>query len=315
MTDHGRKARTPLGIPAKGWKDIAFRVKDEVGDDRIGLIAAGIAFYALLAIFPAVTALVAIGGLIMEPSTIVDQLSAVTGFLPQEAAAIIIDQATEVAGSEEGGLGLAAFFGLGLAMYSASKGMSSLIQGLNVAYDEDEKRGFLFLQLQNIGLTALLVIGLLIGLMATLALPTVLALFNFGFLTEILVSVGSLIILMGLTLMGLALIYRFGPSRADAKWRWVSPGALIAGIGWLVASAGFAIYVGNFGSYNESFGALAGVIVMLTWLWMSSFIILLGAEINGEIEAQTKIDTTTGAAQPMGERGATKADNLGETAG
>ncbi|MEY8880268.1 YihY/virulence factor BrkB family protein [Donghicola sp. XS_ASV15] len=314
-SDRGRHAQSPTAIPRRGWKDIAFRLKDKLAEDRIGLISAGVAFYALLAIFPAMTALIAIGGIVMDPARIVEQLTAATALLPTDVSDIIVNQATEVAGSTDGGLGLAAALSVALAIYSTSKGVASLMQGLNVAYDESEKRGLVMLKLQTLALTAVLVLGLLVGLGATLALPTLMALFQLDLLAEIIVSAGSMVILMGMALLGLAVIYRFGPSRRNARWLWVSPGALVAGVGWIVASAGFAIYVGNFAAYNESFGALAGVIVMLTWLWMSAFIILLGAEINGEIEAQTRIDTTVGAPRPMGQRGATKADVLGETAG
>lgn len=312
-TNRGRLAESPYKIPIKGWKDIAFRLKDALARDHIGLIAAGVAFYALLALFPAITALIALGGLLIEPSQIVDQIGRLSGMLPREVTQIVLDQASAVAGSRDGGLGLAAVFGLALAVYSASKGMASLIEGLNVAYDETEKRGYVKLRLLTLGLTLLLVLGLLVGMAMTLALPMVLALINLGAMTEIAVTAGSFVLMVILTLFGLSVIYRFGPSRANARWQWVSVGALVGCFGWLLASAGFAVYVGNFGSYNESFGSLAGVIVMLTWLWISAFIVLLGAEINGEIEAQTRHDTTTGKSMPMGERGASKADNLGKS--
>lgn len=311
IPNRGRNASTPLQIPFKGWKDIVFRIKDEIAEDHIGLIAAGVAFYALLALFPAITALIAIGGLLVEPSQIVAQMDNLSRLLPQQVTSIILDQATKVAGSEAGGLGLAAVLGLGLAIYSASKGVSSLIEGLNVAYDEREKRGFVKLTLLTLGLTLLLVFGLIVGMAMTLALPAVLAIFNLGTMNEVAISVVSLVVMSALTLLGLAIIYRFGPSRQDAQWEWVTIGAIVACFSWIVASAGFAFYVGNFGSYNESFGSLAGVIVLLTWLWLSVFIVLLGAEINGEVEAQTRYDTTVGEPKPMGQRGATKADTLG----
>lgn len=170
----GRDAETPTEIPAKGWKDIAFRVKDELASDHVGLIAAGVAFYALLALFPALTALMALSGMILEPAEVTAQLENLTQLMPQEAAQIVLDQAVAVAGSEQAGLGAAFIIGLLLAIYSASKGMGSLIEGLNVAYDEEEARGFVKKTLWTLGLTVFLILGLLVGLVAALAVPAIL---------------------------------------------------------------------------------------------------------------------------------------------
>lgn len=307
----GRHAEAPHKIPPKGWKDIALRVKDEITADHIGLIAAGVAFYGLMALFPAITALLAIGGLMVEPSQIVDQISQLEGVVPDEVMEIIIGQATEVAGSREGGLGLAAVAGILIALYSASKGMNSLIEGMNVAYDEEEKRGFFMKTFVTLTLTLFLITGLLMGLLATLAVPAVIALVDAGPVAEILGSLLAWGVLLVMTMAGLAVLYRYGPSRDKPELLWASPGAVAACVLWLAGSAGFAFYVGNFGSYNESFGALAGVVVLLMWLWISAFIVLLGAEINAEVEAQTAYDTTVGPDEPMGERGAVKADKLG----
>ncbi|NVK14188.1 MAG: YihY/virulence factor BrkB family protein [Rhodobacteraceae bacterium] len=307
----GRDAETPMEIPPRGWKDIAFRVKDEIAEDHVGLIAAGVAFYGLMALFPAITALLAIGGLMIEPKEIVDQISSLSGVVPEQAMDIITAQAAEVAGSREGGLGLTAVAGILISIYSASKGMSSLIEGMNVAYDETEKRGFFVKTLVTIALTVCLIIGLLVGLTATLAVPSAVAILEAGPMAEILGTVTVWGVLLIMTLAGLAVLYRYGPSRDTPEFQWVSPGAVTACILWLAGSAAFAFYVGNFGSYNESFGTLAGAIVLLMWLWISAFIILLGAELNAEIEAQTARDTTVGPDEPMGERGAVKADKLG----
>ncbi len=307
----GRHAEAPQEIPAKGWKDIALRVKDEVASDHVGLIAAGVAFYALLAIFPAITALMALAGLALDPPEVVAQLESMAGVLPQEAAQIVLDQAVAVAGSEEAGLGIAFLIGLLLALYSASKGMGSLIEGLNVAYDEEEERGFITLILWTLGLTLFLIVGLLLGLMATLAMPAVLNLIALPGWLETVLGLSRWVILALMTIFGLAAIYRYGPSRDAAEWRWLSPGAILACVIWMIASIGFSFYVSNFASYNESFGSMAGVIILLMWLWISAYIILLGAEFNAEIEAQTAEDTTVGRDESMGSRGAAKADKLG----
>ena len=308
----GRRADAPTGIPAKGWKDVALRVWGEIGKDHVGLIAAGVAFYGLLAIFPGIAAAMAIAGLVTEPQQIVDQLQQVSQVLPQEAATIIVDQAAAVAGSEEGGLGLAAIVGILLAIYSASKGMSSLMEGLNVAYDEEEKRGIVHRTIDTLWLTLMLILGLLIGLGSTIVLPAVLGILGLGDTLEWVVSFARWPILLVLTLLGLAVLYRFGPSRDHPQWSWLTPGAAVATVLWVIGSAGFAFYVSNFASYNETFGALGGAIILLMWLWLSAYIVLIGAELNSEMEAQTRKDTTVGPDQPMGTRGARKADRLGE---
>ncbi|MBQ4827522.1 YihY/virulence factor BrkB family protein [Leisingera sp. HS039] len=308
----GRNASAPHEIPKTGWKDIALRLKDEIAEDHVGLIAAGVAFYGLLALFPAITAVLAIGGLLVEPSQIIDQLSAFAGIVPDEVMTIVTKQATEVAGSREGGLGLAATAGILIAIYSASKGMKSLIEGMNVAYDEKESRGFVVKTATTLLLTIFLIAGLLIGLGATLVVPSVVAYLQAGVIAEMLGTIVVWALLLLFTLFGLAVLYRYGPSRDAPEFQWVSPGAVAACLLWIVGSAGFAFYVGHFGSYNESFGALAGVVVLLMWFWISAFIILMGAELNAEIEAQTRHDTTVGKDQPMGQRDAVKADKLGE---
>lgn len=311
----GRDARRPTEIPAEGWKDIAFRIKNEVTADHVGLIAAGVAFYGLLALFPAITACMAIAGLLVEPDVIVDQLGRFTAPLPEEAASIILDQAAAVAGSDEGGLGLAAILGVLLAIYSASRGVASLIEGMNVAYDERDERGFFKGMLLTLGLTLLLILGFLIAVGVVAVLPAVLAAVGLGPVAETLARIGSWAALILLTVVGLAVLYRVGPDRERAKWRWITPGALMAAAIWLLGSLAFSFYVANFASYNETFGALGGVVILLMWLWLSAYAILIGAEIDSEMEAQTSVDSTTGPEKPMGERGATKADVLGEARG
>lgn len=307
----GRNAETPMEIPALGWKDIFWRVKDEIAKDNVGLIAAGVAFYGLLALFPAITAIIAISGLVVEPNVVVQQLNSLSGVIPDDVIRIMTDQATAVAGSRDGGLGLAAILGILIALYSASKGMASLMEGVNVAYDEDEERGFFKLKLVTFALTLFLMLGLLIAMGAMLALPVVVSVLQWGLLFEALLTAALWIVLVLLTILGLSVLYRYAPSRDNPEWAWASLGAIVSCLLWIVASAGFAFYVANFGSYNESFGTLAGVIVLLVWFWISAFIILLGAELNAEMEAQTRKDTTVGRDLPMGQRDAEKADNLG----
>ncbi len=309
----GRDAETPTEIPAKGWKDILWRVKDEIAEDRVGLIAAGVAFYGLLALFPALSAVLAIAGLVMDPQQVTEQIRQLEGVVPSQVLEIITNQTKEVAGANSGGLGLAAVAGLLIALYSASKGTGSLMQGMNVAYDETESRSFFKKIAVQLGLTLFLILGIVIGLAATVVVPAILSLLNESRMVETIGTIIAWSIMFVLSIFGLGFFYAFAPDRDRPEFRWVTPGALTACILWLIASAGFGFYVANFGTYNESFGALAGVVVMLMWFWMSAFIVLLGAELNAEAEAQTRKDTTVGYNEPTNGREAVKTNEAGET--
>lgn len=309
----GRQATSPIEIGVKGWLDILSRVGGEIGKDHVSLIAAGVAFYGLLAIFPAIAALMAVAGLIFDPQMVVDQLDQIGAILPQEAAGIILGQAEEVAGSDSGRLGFAALLGLALALWSASAGVSSLMEGINVAYDEKDARGFVKRTLVRLALTIMLILGFLVIVGLAVAVPVALGFLEvLGPVAELAITVLRWGVIFLVVVALLAALYRWAPNRADAKWKWITPGAALATLLWVVGSVALAIYVRNFASYQETFGTLAGVVILLMWLWMSAFIILLGAELDSEMEAQTRRDTTTGEPQPMGERGAVKADNLGE---
>ncbi|SFI55356.1 YihY/virulence factor BrkB family protein [Jannaschia pohangensis] len=307
----GRDAARPLAIPARGWKDIFWRVKEEVAHDHVALTAAGVAFYGLLAVFPAITALMSLAGLLYDPEQVVDVLQGLTGLVPPDVAQILMDQATEVAGSQGSGLTLGFILGLSLALWSASTGVGSLIEGLNIAYDEVESRNFLHVKLLTIAFTLAMMIGLLIAVLLIVVLPLALSFMAFAPGFERGIRLVAYVPLILLFVGGLALFYRWGPDRAPARLKWLSPGTLFAVVLWLAASVGFSIYVQSFGSYNQTFGSLAGVVVLLLWLWLTAFVILLGGELNAEIEAQTARDTTTGPREPMGHRNAVKADTLG----
>jgi len=312
---HGRDATTPTQIPSGGWADITLRVWQSFSRDRISLMAAGVAFYALLAIFPAIAATIAIAGMFMEPATLVSQLDTLRELLPADAADILFNQALKVAQADSGSLGLAAGLSLLVALYSASRGTSSMIQGLNVAYDEEEKRGFLKLFAITLALTLGLILGAIIAFGLTALIPVALTFLGDESLAATLVNWIRWPFLALFAIFGLGLFYRLGPSRRAASWRWLAPGALLACTLWIVASWGFSFYVSNFGAYNETFGTLGGVVVLLMWFWISALIILLGAEVDAELEAQTRYDTTIGRGRPMGKRGAVKADTLGPLRG
>ena len=309
----GREAESPMEIDRRGWWDILKRVSGEVSRDHVVLVAAGVAFYGLLAIFPGIAALMAIAGIVLDPQTVVDQLGQLDAVLPAEAADIILGQAEDVAGSESNRLGFTAILGILLAFWSASAGVSALMEGINLAYDEKDQRGFLKRTFVRLALT----LGLILTLIAIVAIAVVLPvalqfLTALGPVAETLIAVLRWTVIFLIVVAMLAALYRFAPNRDDAEWRWTTPGALVATALWVVGSVAFALYVRNFASYQETFGALAGVVVLLMWLWLSALIILLGAEFDSEMEAQTRHDTTVGPDQPMGRRGAVKADNLGE---
>ncbi|MDF2234870.1 YihY/virulence factor BrkB family protein [Albimonas sp. CAU 1670] len=304
----GHHADAPSEIPRRAWIAVLGRVWRAMNVDHIGLIAAGVAFYGLLALFPAITASMAIGGIVLNPPEVAQELQKFAGVLPQQAADIVLAQVNEVTGSRSEGLQLTALLGVALALWSASRGVGSLIEGLNVAYGEREKRGFFLRILVTLALTMCLIVGLLAGLSAALVLPTIFAIIDLGVTAEILLRGARWILLTLMTILGLSFLYRFGPSRRAAKWRWLTPGAVLACGLWLAASVGFSAYVSNFASYNESFGAIAGVVILLMWLWISAYAVLVGAALNAESELQTRVDSTKGPDRPMGERGAEVAD-------
>lgn len=309
-TTTGQNARRPDQFGVGDLWRTGQRVADRTGRDRIGLVAAGVAFFALLALFPGITALVALAGLILDPADIIDPLENGTAALPPAAREILLGQVRQVVGGGASGLNLAALAGLALALYSASRGVANLIAGLNVAYEENEERGFAKLLLLTVALTLFLLVTLSLVLAFFAILPAAL-----GWAGDMpALSVAADIARWPLLLLVGALIfttlYRFGPSRRAARWRWLAPGGLLACALWIAGTAGFGWYVETLGTYAETFGALAGVIVLLLWLWLSAFAVLLGAVVDAELEHQTRRDSTVGPERPMGQRGAVKADSF-----
>jgi membrane protein len=291
---------------------VLWRVKDEMANDNLSLVAAGVAFYALLALFPALAATVSIYGLLVDPQTVSEQLAATSQVLPAETRGLIEEQLTRVSSSASTALSLGALFSLLLALWSANKGTQSLISALNIVYDEPEKRGFIRLTLISLGLTLGIILFLIVGLAAIAAMPALFA--NLG-LPESIKQLASWLRwpILGLAfVIGLAVFYRFAPSRDEPRWRWVSWGAVVATVLWLVGSALFSWYVSNFGSYNETYGSIGAVAELMMWFWLSALIVLLGAELNAEMEHQTERDTTRGRERRIGERGAYVADTVGE---
>jgi membrane protein len=310
-TGRGREAGTPVQIPTLGWKDILWRTYKEFGQDRIMSVAAGVTYYALLALFPALAALVSIYGLFADPATIQGQVDTLAGVLPGGALDIVREQVVRIASKDSGALGLSFAIGLAVSLWSANAGMKAIIDALNIAYDEEEKRSFVKLNLESLAFTLGAIGFLLLALTGIVVLPVVLAFTGLGSGLEWLLSLARWPILLTLVIAGLTVLYRYGPSRTKAEWKWVTPGGIVAALLWLAVSMLFSWYVANFGSYNETYGSLGAVIGFMTWIWISGIVVLVGAEINAEMEHQTARDTTVGPSKPMGSRGATMADTLG----
>lgn len=308
----GRRASEPSEIPAKGWWDILRRTWSEIGTDHVGLVAAGMAFYALLAIFPAIATLVSLWGIFADPGQIEQQMAGATALLPPDAAEILIEQARSVAAQAGAGVTLAALGGIILSFYSASKGIQATMEGLNVAYNEQETRGFVQLTMVKLGLSLAIFGGAIAGILSAILLPALLGNLGLGEAGRSLAAILRWPLLFALAMAGLAIIYRFAPDRDEPRWQWISPGALLATALWVAGSILFSLYVRYFGNYNETYGSLGAVIIALMWFWLSSFIILIGAELNAEMERQTVKDTTEGHKEPLGERGAYAADTVGE---
>lgn len=311
----GRLAHRPTHIPAKGILDVLVRMWHKQAHLNLGLIAAGIAFYGLLSLFPGITAAVAFAGTFLSPELLIENSEEIAAMLPEAAKTIVLGQLRDVANADSSTLSFAALFSLAIALYSASKAVANFIAGLNVIYEEKETRNFFVVKALTIVLTAILIVGLLIAIIVVAAIPVVAAIFgDYGIIDDLVMFLRwPFLFLMGA--LGIAILYRVGPNRRSAKWHWLTPGAFVACALWVAGSYGFSLYVQSFGSYNETFGALGGVIILLTWLWLSAFIVLLGALLDAELEAQTRRDSTVGDDRPMGERGAVKADTLGASIG
>lgn len=308
----GRRADAPREIPARGWLEVAKRVKEESRKDNLTLVSAGIAFYALLSLFPALAAMISIYGLVSDPADVTAQINDLSSTMPAEARQILEDQLTAVASTGRTSLGFGVAVGIVVALWGASSAMNQLLVGLSLVYDEEESRGPVALRGMAIGLTlgAIVFLAAVVGLIAVL--PAWLSGSPLGDAAETAVSVGRWPVLLVLMLAALAFLYQVGPDRDRPKLRWVSWGAVIATVLWLGASGAFSFYVSRFGSYNETYGTMGAVIVLMLWLLITALCVLIGAEINAELEHQTAEDTTKGPRQPIGTRGAYVADTVAD---
>ena len=308
----GRHADAPHEVPVRGWKDILWRTYEQVQQDRLLAVAAGVAFYALLAIFPAITALVSLYGLAFEPATVVEHLSVAATVLPPGGFEIVNDQVDRVISASGGGLTLGFLAGVGIALWSANNGVKAIFDALNVIYDEGEKRSFVMLNLISLGFTLGGILLFLLFVWVVAIAPLLFAQVGLTSAWEWLLPFMRWPVLFAAVLVALALVYRFGPSRVKAEWRWISVGSLFATIAWIAGSLLFSWYLQNFGNYNAVYGSLGAVIGLMMWLWLSAVVVLIGGELNAEIEHQTARDTTVGGGKPLGTRGAAMADSVGE---
>ena len=308
----GRSAEKPTQIPAMGWKDILYRVKDEISGDRIGTIAAGTTFFVLLALFPALGALVSLYGLIADPVTINEHLNDLRGYLPAAVLDLVGQELTRLEQTRTGALGVGFVGGLLVALWSANSGMKALFDALNVAYDETEKRGFFKLNLVSLGFTLGGLVFFILVLNVVIGVPLILNLLPLGPAGNLLVAVVPPIVLFAVAIFVIAVLYRYGPSRTQAQWRWVTPGSVAAAVVWVAASFLFSWYLANFADYSATYGSVGAIIGVMMWIYISMWIVLAGAELNAEIEHQTARDTTVGPEKPLGDRGATMADRVGE---
>ena len=297
----GAHAESPAQIPSRGWRQIVLRALHRSLVDRLQLIAAGVAFFGFLALFPSLIAVVLLYGLVSTPADLARHVETLSATLPSDAAALVADQMETLVRSDQEGLGVALVVSVLVALWSAFVGMDYLVMSVNVVYEERERSGYL----KRRGLALLFTLGTVVVFFVLLALVAMFpAVVTGGFL----LGLARWAAVLAAFAVALGVIYRYGPDRREPRASWVTVGALVATAFWFVASVGFSVYVGQFGRYAEMYGALAGVVVLLVWMWLSCLAILLGAEINAEAEHQTDADSTVGPDRPRGERDAVKAD-------
>jgi membrane protein len=307
----GRDAKSPTEIPARGWKDVMWRTYEQIAEDRLLAVAAGVVFYGLLALFPAITALVSSYALFADPKTISDHLSFVADTLPAGTFTIVQEQVKRVLSKGETKLGLAFGFSLLLAIWSANGGMKAIIDALNVVYDEKETRGFLKLNAISLAFTLGGLIAILTAIGLVVAAPIAMSFVGLGQVGDLLLRYGRWPALALMVLLGLAVLYRFAPNRRSPKWKWVSVGSVLAAGAWLLGSAALSYYLANYAGYDATYGSLGAAIGLMMWMWMSTIVVLFGAELNSELEHQTARDSTEGGGKPAGLRGGVVADTLG----
>ena len=307
----GRDAQTPWQIPWRGWREALKRAFLQIGKDNIPIVGAGVAFYAFLSLFPLIIATISLYGLVASPEDVTEQLSAFSDALPAEAHTLIQEQMQRLATQTDDSLGWGVALGVLIAVWSSSRAVKNMMVALNIAYNESEGRNIFKQAVRGLWLTFLIIVALIIALAFIVVVPPLLSKLPIGEVGRQLVATVRWPVLLILAVVIIGMLYRWGPNRANARIVWLSPGALFAAITWIVASWAFSFFVSRFGNYDETYGSVAAVIILLLWFMISATVVLIGAEINGELERQTREDTTTGNPKPLGQRGAYVADTVG----
>ncbi len=301
-------ARTPLQFSIKDWRAIIIAVWREIGHDNVTIIAAGVAFFTMLAIFPLITAGLSLYGYIADPADVPATLSGISDLLPPQAWAILNNQIIAVANTPVANLGFRIALGLGAALWSSGAGIRAMMRAMNIAYGERETRGLAVFYALAGSMTLSIIIFLWLSLIIIIGVPAILALLNLDAQLTFATRRLPWIILISLFGFATALLYRIGPSRRAAKMRWILPGSIFATTMWLLISSSFSKFVAQFANYNATYGSLSAVIILLIWFWLTAFVVIVGAVINAEMERHTRVDTTRGPDRPMGARGAAVAD-------
>jgi membrane protein len=309
----GGDAASPGQIPGRGWKDVLVRAFKASSEDSIGLVAAGVSFYVFLALVPLLGATVLTYGLVASIQSVNAHIARIVALLPGQSGQLIADQLVSVVQSSSSKKGIGLAIALAFALFGARNAAGSAINALNIAYEEEEKRGFLKLNLLALALTATAVVATVFAMLGIGAMSFLgLALPKASATARMFSHVVAYLILAVVGATAAALLYRFAPSRDEARWRWLTPGSILFAIAWVAPTLGFSIYVRRFGSYGATYGSLSAVVVLLTWLYLSAYALLFGAELNSELEHQTARDTTAGAERPLGQRNAWAADHVAE---
>jgi membrane protein len=308
----GRHAQTPAQIPPAGWRDIALRVFHGISEDRIMTISGGVTFFVLLALFPGLAGLISLYGLFADSTTIAQHLNSLDGILPEGGMQILRDQLQQLTSQPPQKLGFATLASLAISLWSANGGIKAMFEGLNAVYEENQKRSFMKLNAVSLALTLAAVVFVIASLLTITVVPKLLSFLDLPGVSEIVNFARWPVLLVVASLM-IAVVYRFGPSREQPQWRWISPGSIFAAVTWIAASLLFSWYTAHFGSYNKTYGSLGAAVGFMTWIWISTMVILIGAKINAELEHQTVADTTAGTPAPRGKRGARMADTVGRS--
>lgn len=306
----GRHAESPTDIAWPGWRAVLRRTAIEIISERAALAAAGCAFYGTLALFPAISMLISIYGLLFDPQTVLPQLALLQDLLPPAAFQLIAERVKLLVSRPPGSLTTSLFFSTAVTLWSSAAGTKSIIAALNMTYQERETRSFLMYQAVAFTFTILVMVGTVLGLGLLVALPALLNFFGFAAHQRALIRVASFALLILSVLAGLSLLYRFGPSRRMPRWSWVTPGSVAATLLWVAASTLFSIYVAEFATYDAMYGPLGTVVAVMMWFYVTGYAVLLGAGLNAELELQTARDSTDGPPRPIGRRGAYVADHV-----